>query len=78
MFSGKLGSETQTQWEEVAVSKYEGNPSLKNFIEFVQNKCQVLESMLENMVKHKDRGDWMGRSRQKLWFILLEKGLIIN
>lgn len=41
----KLDYETKKQWEETNISKFQGDPTLKDFLDFILNKCRVLENI---------------------------------
>lgn len=49
IISRKLDMETKKEWEEKTISSFDSNPKLSDFIDFVANKCRILETVDTNL-----------------------------
>lgn len=48
LMSKKLDIETKKEWEQKSISDFKGVPQLSNFINFLNNKCHILETVESN------------------------------
>lgn len=45
LIARKLDIETKKEWEEKTIMQFQGNPTFKDFTDFLANRCKVLESI---------------------------------